>query len=264
MTHSDPTPTAKPLMLAREVGLYYGATPAILDVTLPIYPATITGIVGPSGCGKSSFLSTLNRLDELVVGARVSGQVLFHDQDVRGRGQDVVALRRRVGMIFQRPNPFPMSIKRNMELGLKAQGLRSRAALEAASEQALQDVGLWDEVKDRLKRSALELSGGQQQRLCIARAIALKPEVLLMDEPCSALDPRASAVVEALIKELGQRYALVVVTHNLAQARRVTQRLAVLWGEGGAGRLVEYGATAALFEAPQEAITAEYLRGQVG
>ncbi|MCB9547817.1 MAG: phosphate ABC transporter ATP-binding protein [Myxococcales bacterium] len=243
------------------LGLAYRGRAAFAGVDLAMEPGTLTAVVGPSGCGKTSFLACLNRLDELVPGAAVQGRVLLDGADVRGPAVDVVGLRRRVGMIFQRPTPFPLSIRRNLDLPLREHGVRDRAERAARAEAALRDVGLWAEVKDRLDRPALALSGGQQQRLCIARALALRPEVLLLDEPCSALDPLASGVVEDLVRDLGARFTRVVVTHNLAQARRIADQVAVFWVRDGVGRLVEVGPTAAIFEDPQDPDTAAYVRG---
>jgi phosphate transport system ATP-binding protein len=218
--------------------------------------------VGPSGCGKTSFLTCLNRLVDLVHGASLAGSIRIAGADIAA--MDVVALRRRVGMIFQKPNPFPFSIRRNLELPLREHGMRDPGMLDETIERALRDVGLWDEVKDRISSPALELSGGQQQRLTIARALALKPEVLLLDEPCSSLDPISSGVVEDLIHGLRERYTLVVVTHNLAQARRIADSVAVFWVHDGAGRLIEHGPVRQVFEHPQHPWTAAYVSGARG
>jgi phosphate transport system ATP-binding protein len=244
-----------------DLSVSYGGRPALRGVTLPIPAGAITAIVGPSGCGKSTFLASLNRMTDLAAGCVVSGRVLLDGRDVREPGTDVVALRRQVGMIFQRPNPFPLSIRRNLTFPLEHHGLRDRAAREAAAEAALRRVGLWEEVKDRLDAPALRLSGGQQQRLCLARALALDPDVLLMDEPCSALDPMASGVVEDLIVSLRGDYTVVIVTHNLAQAKRIADDVAVFWLQDGAGRLIEHGPVGPTFEAPRDPLTASYVRG---
>lgn len=241
------------MIRAERLALRYHGRAAFEDVTLEIPRGRITAIVGPSGCGKTSFLQCLNRLTDLIPGAAMSGVVKL-DGAVPA---DVLALRRRVGMIFQKPNPFPLSIRRNLEFPLREHGISDTAP---AIEAALRDVGLWDEVKDRLDAPALSLSGGQQQRLTIARALALKPEALLMDEPCGALDPISSGVVEDLIKSLRPRYTIVVVTHNLAQARRVADRLAVFWS----GRLIESGPAAEIFASPKDPVTAAYLSGARG
>ena len=242
----------------------YNGCPALSDVSLEIPAGGITALIGPSGCGKTSFLSCLNRLTDLIPQCRVSGRVRLHDLDVLNPRTDLLALRRRVGMIFQKPNPFPVSIRRNFELPLKEHGLRGRDQVDAVVERSLRDVGLWDEVKDRLGESALTLSGGQQQRLCIARALALEPEVILCDEPCSALDPVSSGVVEDLIVGLRGPYTVIIVTHNLAQARRIADRAACFWVREGCGRLIEEGCCDDLFEKPRHELTAAYVQGARG
>jgi phosphate transport system ATP-binding protein len=243
------------------LGLRYGAKQALEDVTLQISPGEITALVGPSGCGKTSFLTCLNRMTDLIPNTQVSGRIAIGALDVLSPRTPLVALRRRIGMIFQKPNPFPLSIRRNMELPLREHGLRDRDLIAHIVETALRDVGLWDEVKERLNAPALALSGGQQQRLCIARALALEPEVLLMDEPCSALDPISSGVVEDLISSLREQYTVVIVTHNLAQARRIADQVALFWVQDGAGRVIEHGPVAQIFEAPGEELTASYVKG---
>lgn len=243
---------------------YAGKRRALEDVTLDIPPHSITAVVGPSGCGKTTLLSCLNRLTDLVPGCEVRGTIKFAGLDVLEQNTDVVDLRRRVGMIFQKPNPFPLNIRRNLEIGLREHGEKDRSKIEATIERALRDVGLWEEVKDRLSSPALGLSGGQQQRLCIARALALEPEALLFDEPCSALDPISSGVVEDLIVSLKKRCTVVVVTHNLAQARRIADQLAFLWPTSGAGRLIERGPAQALFQSPRDELTRAYLSGARG
>lgn len=224
----------------------------------------ITAVIGPSGCGKSSFLACLNRLSDLLPSCRVDGEVRIGETRVFDPATDVVALRRRVGMIFQKPNPFPLSIRRNLELPLKEHGMRDRVERAAVIQRALADVGLWAEVSGRLDASALDLSGGQQQRLCLARALALEPEVVLLDEPCSALDPIASGVVEDLIARLRGRYTVIIVTHNLAQARRIADRVAFFWVRDGVGRLIEEGEVDKIFEQPDDELTAAYVRGARG
>lgn len=239
--------------------LRYRGKAAFEEVSLDIPRGRILAVVGPSGCGKTSFLTCLNRLTDLVPGAELSGSIRLDGAEIAGGDVDVLSLRRRVGMIFQKPNPFPLSIRRNLEFPLREHGMSKDLA-----EAALRDVGLWDEVKERLDAPAATLSGGQQQRLCLARALALRPEVLLMDEPCSALDPLSGGVVEDLIVRLKGRYTIVIVTHNLAQARRISDRTALFWAKDGAGRLVEEGPTRELFEAPKDALTAAYVSGARG
>jgi phosphate transport system ATP-binding protein len=257
-------PVRGPVMEIEKLGLAYHGRWAFRDVSLQIPPNTVTALIGPSGCGKTSFLSCLNRLTDLIPGCTTEGRVRLHGSDIRAKDTDVVALRRRVGMIFQKPNPFPLSIRRNLELPLLEIGTRRLADLDAVVERVLTEAGLWDEVKDRLDTPAQALSGGQQQRLCIARALTLQPELLLMDEPCSALDPIASGVVEDLIAELKQRYSVLIVTHNLAQARRISDRCGVFWVRGGTGGLVECGDTGCIFECPTDPVTAAYVQGRRG
>jgi phosphate transport system ATP-binding protein len=241
----------------------YQGRAAIRNVSLTIPKGEVTAVVGPSGCGKSTFLSALNRMTDLTPGCEVRGSVRLCGEELYGARVDLIALRRRVGMIFQRPNPFPLSILENLTFPLEHHGA-TRAAARDEAERALRRVGLWEEVKDRLQSAALRLSGGQQQRLCLARALALRPEVLLLDEPCSALDPLASDVVEALIASLRGEYTVVIVTHNLAQARRLADQLAVFWVEEGAGALIEAGPAASLLRSPQRALTARYFQGAQG
>jgi len=218
-------------------------------------------MVGPSGCGKTSFLYCLNRLTDLIPGCRISGKINIDTVDILGSHIDVLELRRRIGMVFQRPNPFPVSIWKNLEFPLREHGVRDKGEIRTRIEGVLKGVGLWDEVKGRLHTSALALSGGQQQRLCIARALVLKPEVLLMDEPCSALDPISSGIVEDLIAGLKGKYTVLIVTHNLAQARRIADDVAVFWLQEGSGRLIEYGPKDQIFASPREELTAAYLNG---
>jgi len=253
-----------PALRLRGLGVDYAGARALAGVDLDVPAGGITALVGPSGCGKSSLLATINRMSELVPGCRVTGEVRVGERDVYASSQDVIELRRRVGLIFQRPNPFPFSIAKNITLALREHQSCTRAEEPQRVERALRDVGLWDEVADRLDTSATRLSGGQQQRLCLARALALEPEVLLLDEPCSALDPIASARVEEHIAELRGRYTMLVVTHNLAQARRLAERTALFWVRDGVGGLVEEGPTEELFERPRESLTKEYVAGAVG
>lgn len=249
-------------MKAERLSLFYGNKSAFKDVSLEIKSGGITALIGPSGCGKTSFLTCLNRLVELTPSCKVSGRILLGNRDVQAL--DVISLRRQVGMLFQKPNPFPLSIFRNIEFPLREHGVRSREDIDRIVEDVLRNVGLWDEVKNRLKAPALSLSGGQQQRLCLARALALKPEVLLMDEPCSALDPISSAVVEDLITSLHGKYTVLVVTHNLAQARRIADEVALFWVADETGQLIESGPVAQVFESPQHAVTAAYINGRRG
>lgn len=250
-----------PLILTDHLSLYYNEKPAFKDVTLPVNAGCITALVGPSGCGKTSFLTCLNRLTDLIPGCRVSGTIKIGAQEILDPQNDLIQLRRRVGMIFQKPNPFPLSIRKNLEFPLREHGVTDRRKIGQLVETVLRDVGLWEEVKDRLDAPAFSLSGGQQQRLCIARALALKPEVLLMDEPCSALDPISSGIVEDLISNLRGRYTVLIVTHNLAQARRIADYATLFWVQNGTGRLIEYGPVKQIFEAPRDALTAAYING---
>ena len=253
-----------PFLWTEGLTLRYGDKTALENVTLRVEPRRITALIGPSGCGKTSFLNCLNRLTDLIPGCTVAGRIGFGSVDVCHPQTDVLTLRRRVGMIFQKPNPFPFSIRRNLEFPLREHGVRDRQKLAETVETALRDVGLWDEVKDRLDRPAMALSGGQQQRLCLARALALGPEVLLLDEPCSALDPLSSGVVEDLIVRLRERFTLLVVTHNLAQARRIADQVALFWVQDGAGKLIEHGSVQQMFETPRQKLTADYVNGMRG
>lgn len=245
------------------LSVQYGRSLALKDVTVQCPGHEITAVVGPSGCGKTTFLSCLNRLTDLVANCRVSGRAHVEGLDVLDPACDVVALRRRVGMVFQKPNPFPLSVRRNLALPLKEHGVTGSSA-EDVIESTLRDVGLWDEVKDRLDTPAQNLSGGQQQRLCLARALALKPEVILFDEPCSALDPIAGDTVERLIVSLRRRVTILVATHNLAQARRIADHLAVFWIRNGCGTVIESGPAQQLFESAADPDAAAYLDGARG
>lgn len=256
--------STKPFFRVRGLGLSYPGKPAFSGVDLDVRRGAVTAVIGPSGCGKTSFLTCLNRLSDLVRGARVAGSVEVDGQDAFAPSEDVVALRRRVGMIFQTPSPFPLSVRRNIELPLREHGVRGREIIEGAVESTLRAVGLWDEVKDRLDSPARALSGGQQQRLCIARALALEPDALLLDEPCGALDPLSSGVVEDLIASLRGRYTVVIVTHNLAQARRIADDCAFFWMRAGAGSMIEHGPADRIFSSPREELTAAYIAGVRG
>ncbi|MDT8385597.1 MAG: phosphate ABC transporter ATP-binding protein [Gammaproteobacteria bacterium] len=259
-------PCCEPLphLRIRDLSVAYGGNTVLNEVSLDIYRGCITALIGPSGCGKTSFLSVLNRLTDLLPTAHVRGEVRFEEADLLDPRLDVLALRRRIGMIFQKPNPFPLSIRRNLELPLREHGVRRREVIEHKIETALRDVGLWEEVRDRLESPALALSGGQQQRLCIARALVLEPSVLLMDEPCSALDPISSGIVEELIQRLRGRYTIIIVTHNLAQARRIANYAAFFWMKERVGKLIEFGQCRPLFETPTHPLTAAYVAGLSG
>jgi phosphate transport system ATP-binding protein len=246
---------------ARDVSVFYGDKQALDSVSIDIATEYVTAFIGPSGCGKSTFLRTLNRMNDTIANARVEGEITLDGEDIYRSGMDVVQLRARVGMVFQKPNPFPKSIYENVAYGPRIHGLSgSKSELDAIVERSLKRAGLWDEVKDRLADSGTALSGGQQQRLCIARAIAVDPEVILMDEPCSALDPIATAKIEELIGELKGNYAIVIVTHSMQQAARVSQRTAFFH----LGKMVEYGKTSDIFTAPREERTKDYITGRYG
>jgi phosphate transport system ATP-binding protein len=258
---SAPPPDGPPKVDVRRLSFFYGAKQALDDISIEIRPHVVTAFIGPSGCGKSTFLRTLNRMNDIIPGTRASGEVLIDGRNVYGPGTDVVDLRRRVGMVFQKSNPFPKSIFENVAYGLRINGLTSsRGELQARVEESLRGAALWDEVKDRLHESGLALSGGQQQRLCIARALAVRPDILLMDEPASALDPIATQRIEELIYELKRDYTIVIVTHNMQQAARVSDATAFFW----LGRLIEYGRTDQLFTAPREKLTEDYVTGRFG
>jgi phosphate transport system ATP-binding protein len=258
-THELETEDAK--LSARDVSVYYGTKCAIDNVSIDIATKYVTSFIGPSGCGKSTFLRAFNRMNDTIAGARVEGEIKLDGQDIYRSGMDVVQLRARVGMVFQKPNPFPKSIYENIAYGPRIHGLStSKTELDEIVERSLRRAGLWDEVKDRLADSGTTLSGGQQQRLCIARAIAVDPEVILMDEPCSALDPIATARIEELIDELKGRYAIVIVTHSMQQAARVSQRTAFFH----LGKIVEHGKTSDIFTNPREERTKDYITGRYG
>jgi len=266
----------KDLMEARVVfeldrlEVFYGAFRAVRDVTLTIHERQITAFIGPSGCGKTTVLRCLNRMNDLIPGARVGGKATYHGVDLYGSEVSATEVRRRIGMVFQKPNPFPKSIYDNIAYGPRINGIRDRSKLDAIVEKSLRAAALWDEVKDRLRSSALGMSGGQQQRLCIARSISVEPEVLLMDEPCSALDPIATARIEELMRELKKHYTIVIVTHNMQQAARVSDRTAFFTAELDAksdqrtGVLVEYDATAKIFSNPRDERTENYITGRFG
>ncbi len=247
------------------VNLYYGNFQALRNITLDIPDRAITAVIGPSGCGKSSFLRLFNRMNDLITGARVEGRVELDGMNIYDKSIDVVALRKMVGMVFQKPNPFPMSVFDNVAFGPRRHGKNNRGELEDIVERSLRQAALWDEVKDKLEKSALALSGGQQQRLCIARVLAVEPEVILMDEPCSALDPVATLKIEDLMRSLSENYTTIIVTHNMQQAARVSDMAAFLMmEEDRAGALVEYGPTSELFTNPKDRRTEDYITGRFG
>ena len=249
-----------PILQAKDLHLYYGETEALKGINIEIQKNEITALIGPSGCGKSTFLKTLDRMNDLIPSVRITGEVLLNGQDIYAKDVDVNELRRRVGMVFQKPNPFPMSIYDNVAYGPRTHGIRNKVKLDDMVEQALRRAAIWDEVKDRLKKSALGLSGGQQQRLCIARALAVEPQVLLMDEPTSALDPISTSRIEELAIELKDRYTIVIVTHNMQQAARISDRTAFFL----LGELVECGDTEQIFAQPQDKRTEDYITGRFG
>lgn len=263
---SDTAPACKRTRLGtNQVNLFYGDFQALRNITLEIPECAITAIIGPSGCGKSSLLRLFNRMNDLITGARVEGQIELDGINIYDKSIDVVELRKRVGMVFQKPNPFPMSVFENVAFGPKRHGSKNRGAFEEIVEKSLRQAALWDEVEDKLGQSALALSGGQQQRLCIARVLAVEPEVILMDEPCSALDPVATLKIEDLMRSLAENYTIIIVTHNMQQAARVSDMAAFLMmEEDRAGVLVEYGPTSELFTNPKDRRTEDYITGRFG
>ena len=248
------------IFTVNDLNLWYGAAQALHHVSLSVPEKSITALIGPSGCGKSTFLKTLDRMNDLIPGVRVEGQVLYRGEDIYAPSVDVNRLRREVGMVFQKPDPFPMSIYDNVAYGPRTHGVRNRAQLDELVEKSLRGAAIWDEVKDRLKKNALGLSGGQQQRLCIARALAVEPSVLLMDEPTSALDPISTSKIEELATELKRRYTIIIVTHNMQQALRISDDTAFFL----LGELVEYGDTETMFSTPHEKRTEDYITGRFG
>ncbi|HIP97177.1 MAG TPA: phosphate ABC transporter ATP-binding protein [Anaerolineae bacterium] len=247
-------------MQVKDLNFYYGEFRALTGITIDLKERQITALIGPSGCGKSTFLRTLNRMNETIPDTRLEGQVLLDGEDIYSPQVDVVEIRRRVGMVFQRPNPFPQSVYNNVAFGPRVLGLHKKVNLDDLVERSLRDVALWDEVKGNLKRSALELNSGQQQRLCIARVLAVEPEVILMDEPCSALDPVATLKIEELMQELRRNYTIVIVTHNMQQAARASDWTGFFW----LGELIEYDATGEIFTRPKEKLTEDYITGRMG
>ena len=248
------------ILTVKDLCLWYGSHQALKDVSIDIPEKSITALIGPSGCGKSTFLKTLNRMNDLVPGVKITGTVKYRDQDVFDPSLDVNALRRQIGMVFQKPNPFPMSIYDNIAYGPRTHGVKSRAALDEIVEKSLRGAAIWDEVKDRLRKNALGLSGGQQQRLCIARALAVEPDVLLMDEPTSALDPISTSKIEELALHLKEKYTIVIVTHNMQQAVRISDYTAFFL----LGDLVEFDDTETLFSQPRDKRTEDYITGRFG
>ena len=249
-----------PIMTVKDLCLWYGSHQALKNITIDIPEKSITALIGPSGCGKSTFLKTLNRMNDLVPDVKITGDVRYRDADIFDPAQDVSELRREVGMVFQKPNPFPMSIYDNIAYGPRPHGIKNRAQLDEIVEKSLRGAAIWDEVKDRLQKNALGLSGGQQQRLCIARALAVEPAVLLMDEPTSALDPISTSKIEELAMQLKERYTIVIVTHNMQQAVRISDRTAFFL----LGELVECGETEMLFSTPRDKRTEDYITGRFG
>ena len=248
------------IITVKDLNLYYGAAHALKNVNIDIAENGITALIGPSGCGKSTFLKTLNRMNDLILGVRIEGEVRYNGMDIFGKNVDVNELRREIGMVFQKPNPFPMSIYDNIAYGPRTHGIKNKATLDEIVEESLTGAAIWDEVKDRLKKSALGLSGGQQQRLCIARALAVKPKILLMDEPTSALDPISTSKIEDLAVELKKCYTIVIVTHNMQQAVRISDDTAFFL----LGELIEYGNTEKMFSMPQDKRTEDYITGRFG
>jgi phosphate transport system ATP-binding protein len=259
---STPVPqtNGKVAIKATNVNFFYGTFQALKNINISAIERSITALIGPSGCGKTTFLRTLNRMCDLVDGTRVEGEILLHGNDINARGVDVVHLRKQVGMVFQKPNPFPMSIYDNIAYGPRIHGVRARKALDEIVERTLRGAALWDEVKDSLKKSAFELSGGQQQRLCIARTLSVDPEIILMDEPCSALDPNSTFRIEQLMEDLARDYTIVIVTHNMQQAARVSKQTGFFLR----GELREFGETAKIFTNPDDSETEAYVSGRFG
>ena len=248
------------IITVKDLNLWYNTSQALKNVNIYIEENTITALIGPSGCGKSTFLKTINRMNDLVQGVRVEGEILYDDINIFDKSVDVNELRRDIGMVFQKPNPFPMSIYDNIAYGPRTHGIKNKVALDEIVEESLRGAAIWDEVKDRLKKSALGLSGGQQQRLCIARALAVKPKILLMDEPTSALDPISTSKIEDLAVELKEKYTIVIVTHNMQQAVRISDKTAFFL----LGELIEYGNTEEMFSNPKEKKTEDYITGRFG
>ena len=248
------------ILKTEDLNLWYDENQALIDVNLYIKKKKVTALIGPSGCGKSTLIRCFNRMNDVISGCKIKGKIDYHGKNIYGSSVDAVEIRKKIGMVFQKPNPFPKSIWENIAYGPKVQGQRNRKKLDKIVEQSLKDAALWEEVKDRRNQSAMGLSGGQQQRLCIARSLAIKPEVILMDEPCSALDPIATAKIEDLIRKLVKDYTVVIVTHNMQQAARVSDYTAYMY----LGEMIEYGVTKKLFENPQKELTEKYITGRFG
>jgi phosphate transport system ATP-binding protein len=244
----------------RDLNLWYGGTQALRNITMPVADRKVTSLIGPSGCGKSTLIRCFNRMNDLVTGCRIEGSITFHDKEIYGQEADAVDIRMHIGMVFQKPNPFPKSIYENIAYGPRVHGIKDRSELNRIVESSLRKAALWEEVKSRLYESALGLSGGQQQRLCIARTLAVNPEIILMDEPCSALDPIATAKIEDLIEELKREYCVVIVTHSMSQAARVSDYTAFMY----LGDLIEFGDTRQIFENPKKELTENYITGRFG
>ncbi|RQD83210.1 MAG: phosphate ABC transporter ATP-binding protein [Methanocalculus sp. MSAO_Arc2] len=244
----------------RKLDLYYGETPALIEVDIKIPKNSVTALIGPSGCGKSTLLRCFNRMNDLIPDCRINGSILYYGQEINNRTTDVVELRKRIGMVFQQPNPFPKSIYENVVYGPRVHGIRDRKKLDAIAEESLKGAALWEEVQDRLHEAARSLSGGQQQRLCIARSLSVGPDIILMDEPCSALDPIATAKIENLIAQLKEEYTVVIVTHNMQQAARVSDYTGFMY----MGKLIEFDTTPFIFERPKQELTENYITGRFG
>jgi len=252
--------TKKVIIKTEHLNLWYGEKQALEDIYISIQPNKITALIGPSGCGKSTLIRCFNRMNDVIPGCKIKGQVFFDGKDIYGANVDAVEVRKKIGMVFQKPNPFPKSIYENIAYGSRVQGIKDKKTLDDIVEKSTKVAALWDEVKDRLHESAMGLSGGQQQRLCIARSLAIEPEIILMDEPCSALDPIATAKIEDLMTELVKKYTVIIVTHNMQQAARVSDYTAYMY----LGKLIEFGTTKQIFENPKEELTENYITGRFG
>ncbi|OGS41049.1 MAG: phosphate ABC transporter ATP-binding protein [Euryarchaeota archaeon RBG_13_31_8] len=250
----------KEIIKTEHLNLWYGEKQALIDINIKILTNKITALIGPSGCGKSTLIRCFNRMNDVIIGCKVTGQIIFDGKDIYGSNVDAVDVRKKIGMVFQKPNPFPKSIYENISYGLRVQGITNKKTLDEVVEKSLKNAALWNEVNDRLHESAMGLSGGQQQRLCIARSLAIEPEIILMDEPCSALDPIATAKIEDLINNLKKRYTVIIVTHNMQQAARVSDYTAYMY----LGKMIEYDETKQIFENPKEELTENYITGRFG